>query len=103
MSQPEHILVVDEDGEMEVEHPDCPLVIEDGYRSYECGVDFEESNCGIDSFFELVGAEDPWMYAQKVIPGRYQIEHWETRTTHWEYGPEYDAGLALVYFEEAQP
>jgi hypothetical protein len=57
---------------------------------------------GIDAF--LISPQEvsewPW-YPETIITGRYWVEHWVTVYRGVDY-TEYDAGIKLMYPEEAQ-
>lgn len=102
-----HVLVLAYDGdgnpEYDIEHPDdCPTIaLYDGsVIDYSCPVGYEASCAGIDFYFPARPEAAHSYGEQLAVPGRYLIEHWhETHGTR--YGPEYEAGLRLVYPKEA--
>lgn len=98
-----HVLVV-EGEDMWVEHlPSCPQEDWLDCVVYDCGVGFEEINMGLSSFFAILEEDMDYNSSLEVlIDGRYWVEHWVHKYTHWEYGPEWDSGLRLIYPEEAQ-
>jgi hypothetical protein len=102
-----HVLVLsyDEDGDAEFEiehHDDCPTVARwDGeVLDYDCAVGMEVASSGIEFSFSGTPEEDH-SYAEPLrVPGRYLIEWWTETHRGFDY-TEYDAGLRLVYPEEA--
>ena len=96
-----HWLVVadewDEDGGMEVEHSaDCPTEQQyPGVDQYACAVAHMVHDQGLEASF--LHRDDPsrWPYADRLDPGRYEIEVWEERHGGL-WGPEaLDTGLRV--------
>ena len=102
-----HVLVLsygaDGTPEFEIEHhPECATVARwDGeVVDYDCAIGVQVSGSGIDSSFTGCD-EDDHTYAEPLrVPGRYLIEFWTETYRGFDY-TEYDAGLRLVYPEEA--
>ncbi|MEU9126556.1 hypothetical protein AB0D08_00310 [Kitasatospora sp. NPDC048540] len=97
-----HWLVVHEhpDDGFEVEHTDDCL---GPYGNVACDVVFHEED-GLDLFFHRPDlGEDGTSFTDGVRPGRYLIESWFEEHYSYFYGStEYDAGLCLIYPEEAE-
>lgn len=99
-----HWLVVadeydDDGGGLELEHdPRCPIVQQyEGVDQYDCAVAFEVHNCGLEFFFHHRDDPDSWPYAERLDPGRYEIEVWSERHAAGPWGPEeYEGGLRTV-------
>ena len=98
-----HILTVHEefsedDGGLELEHPpDCPLEQRDGYQAHACDVGVECEMSGLQMSF--LHRDDPqqWHYAERLEPGRYEIEFWLEKHRGGWWGPdEYSAGLRVI-------
>ena len=102
-----HVLVLsyDEHGDAEFDiehHDDCPTVARwDGeVVDYDCAVGVEVASSGVEFSFSGTAEEDH-SYAEPLrVPGRYLIEWWSQTHRGFDY-TEYDAGLRLVYPEEA--
>lgn len=97
-----HWLVVHEhpDDGFEVEHTEDCL---NPYGLVACDVAFHAED-GLNLFFHRadVGGSDPHWRTDGLIPGRYLIESWFNEYYSHYYGStEYDAGLSLMYPEEA--
>lgn len=103
-----HVLVLsyDEDGEPEYDiehHDDCPTVARyDGsVVDYDCAVGYEVMCAGLDYAFPAKPEHANPYGEQLAVPGRYLIEFWTETHRGFDY-TEHDAGLRLVYPEEAQ-
>lgn len=100
MTEKPHLLILDEDGEFDVEHPGCQVAWDEMPK---CGIEAELGTNGMQQFFttdpeEITGYYDPTLI---TVPGRYWIEYWSHVSRHWEYGLEYDSGIKLLYPEES--
>jgi hypothetical protein len=88
-----------DDGELEydLEHlPSCTQEVSgEGGRShtyytyYTCDVGWLEGDIGLASALNYSGTPI-------TEPGTYRIQGWGTKSYHWEYGYEYDAGIAVM-------
>jgi len=96
-----HVLVVAFDGdEIDVEHPDCRVELDEIYGGEipiatrpDCPVDFEVGNVGFDS---LRDEFDVW----PPPDGRYPIEFWHDTYPGGPWGAEeHDTGLRRVEIE----
>lgn len=97
------IVPVDPEEGIQIIHTfDCDLLPDEGgawYPQWNCAVDFEITNCGLNYYFEHVankGEAMGWCDPEYLEPGEYKIQYWFETYYHHEYGPEYNAGLALV-------
>lgn len=89
------------DDDFDVEHHDSCL---NEYGEVACDVSTELDQVGVEAFFAHVASatESDWGYCQVLVPGAYWIEAWCEVYRDYEYGDGWDAGLRLLYHEEAQ-
>lgn len=97
----------DDTDRFDVEHPDdCPQSLRytgapgiPDVLGYDCGVGVYIESDGFDTYFQHVDdpEKDTW-YAERVAPGRWQIEVWSETHPGGPWGPtEYSGGLRLVH------
>jgi hypothetical protein len=96
---------VDPDELIQVEHPaDCPTIVRyagDGEHpdvvELNCDVGFYVGEHGLSEYFVHADDEDANDYAERVGPGRHEIEAWHVTHPGGPWGAtEYDAGLRLA-------
>lgn len=95
-----HWLVVEEDPEdgLTIEHTDDCI---DQYGEVGCDVRHHEEYAGVDMFFHRADLDEKGDgYTDGVRHGRYLIVAYSAEYFTFD-GPEYDAGLRLIYPEEA--
>ncbi|MFE3578108.1 hypothetical protein [Streptomyces vinaceus] len=97
-----HWLVVegaDSDDWLYAEHTaDC----RDQRGELRCDVAFHEEE-GLDCWFHRAGIDEGHCGSEALLPGRYLIAAWSSRSYCHNYGTyEYDGGLALLHPEDAE-